>query len=231
MQRGIFGLASTLFLWAQTAGVWHWHHHDQISSARPAQGWERPDLYRSIPGKVVVAGDTVYVLGTIHFPNQSDNLLLPGMPCLFNQSSDRIYAAYVAAYQRTDGAFLWMSLFYGNEDDAKVGGTDLVVDSAGTQPDTLYLLLVAYSPQPECYPPLLHLLQRELSHHRPLILNNNRGRLPAELYPQIPCPSNKLRRLHCTAPKAGRNKHQFSSQLFPPAPAQRQALGQWHGSH
>ncbi|MCS7188271.1 MAG: hypothetical protein NZ933_00545 [Bacteroidia bacterium] len=132
-------------LYAQSAGVWHWHHYSTQGNGVPAAGWEGspPFPYNSILGKTVVVGDTVYVLGTISHPSGGQGLYLPNSSVELTGTNGGDFSTYVIAYRRADGNFLWAAHFFPTQaGGARVRGTDLLV-----APDhTVFVLLSAYSP-------------------------------------------------------------------------------------
>jgi|GEM_PF-1429217 len=132
-------------VWAQTAGVWYWHHHSSAGTAYPTEGWigSGGQPFRAIPGKVVVVGDTVYVLGTAAHPSSNDKLLLPNSSVELESPNGSSVSAYVAAYSRTDGAFLWVLHLRGqNGANTEVRGMDIAVSPA----HEVYVLLNAFRP-------------------------------------------------------------------------------------
>ncbi|MCX8112507.1 MAG: hypothetical protein N3E49_04835 [Bacteroidia bacterium] len=119
---------------SQTAGVWHWHHHSTTGRATPTVGWigENGPNFRSILGKVVVMGDTVYTLGTASYTNPLDSLALPngGPPISLNAPGT---SAYIAAYNRQTGAFIWVTHFFPQPaGGSAIRGVELLVDESHT---------------------------------------------------------------------------------------------------
>ncbi|MCX7652783.1 MAG: hypothetical protein N2200_07960 [Bacteroidia bacterium] len=131
-------------LWAQSAGVWHWHHHANTGQASPTVGWVGLDgpNFRSIPGKMQVVGDTVYTIGTVSHAGSSTGLVLPGGPSL-TAPAGNIVTAYIAAYVRSSGSFLWAVHFRPQNGGAtRIRGIELLV----SENHTVYAILHAQSP-------------------------------------------------------------------------------------
>lgn len=134
-----YALGCITLIWAQTAGVWHWHHHSSTGEAQPVPGWEPSSLqsFRSIPGKVTVVGDTMYVLGTASRTVPSHVLSLPNSPINMAVPNPDARSTYVAAYDRRDGRFLWSVHMHGMNPGTEVRGVEILVS-----PDhIIYLIL------------------------------------------------------------------------------------------
>ncbi|MCS7296688.1 MAG: hypothetical protein NZ611_00495 [Bacteroidia bacterium] len=126
-------------IWGQTSSVWHWHHHAIAGNASPREGWSYSGTlsHGSIVGKVVVVGDTVYLLGTASHVNGGDALSLPNSSITLSVTNGGDITTYIAGYRRSDGAFLWALHLYGeNGGGTRLRGVDLLV----SQDHTIYVL-------------------------------------------------------------------------------------------
>ncbi|MEN2993104.1 MAG: hypothetical protein ABDH91_06085 [Bacteroidia bacterium] len=125
-----YGLACFLTLaLAQSGGVWRWHYHSETGEGTPIPGWfPNPGKpYQTLPGKVAVQDNIVYILGTIAHINGGDGLALPNTSVTLTGVNSGDTSAYVAAYT-PDGTWLWAMHFRSASGSITVRGIDLVVD-------------------------------------------------------------------------------------------------------